>query len=150
MVSSYSGQRKLKPKMTQEAAKVGVGVFIVRDGRLLLGERHGSHGAGTWALPGGHLELGESIESCARREVLEETGIEVAGVTHLAFTNDIFAAEGKHYVTLFVLAEDWQGEPAVMEPTKCKGWEWFDWNRLPAPLFTPLENLKAQGFVLPT
>lgn len=135
--------------MTQDEVKVGVGVILIRAGRILLGERHGSHGTGTWALPGGHLEFGESIEKCAAREVLEETGVEVGGVTHLAFTNDIFSEEGKHYVTLFVLAEGWQGEPAVMEPEKCKCWAWFDWDALPSPTFLPLQNLKQQGFLLP-
>ena len=57
-----------------QAIRVGVGVIIVRDGNVLLGERAGSHGAGTWALPGGHLEFGETVADCARREVLEETG----------------------------------------------------------------------------
>src|SRR5258707_8500479 len=51
--------------------QVGVGVVVVRDGKVLLGLRRGSHGSGAWALPGGHLEWGESVESCARREVTE-------------------------------------------------------------------------------
>jgi 8-oxo-dGTP diphosphatase len=135
--------------MGQEVVRVGIGVLLIRNGRVLLGERLGSHGAGTWALPGGHLELGETIENCARREVLEETGIEVGGVKHLAFTNDIFKSEGRHYVTLFVLANGWHGEPRVMEPEKCRQWCWSDWDELPSPLFIPLENLKKQGFALP-
>ena len=135
--------------MNQEKVKVGVGVFLLRDGRLLLGERRGSHGAGTWALPGGHLEFGESIESCAKREVLEETGLVVTRVRNVAFTNDLFEKERKHYVTLFVVAEQWHGEPAVRERDKCKGWSWFDWATLPSPIFIPLQNLKKQGFALP-
>ncbi|EPQ26980.1 uncharacterized protein PFL1_05615 [Pseudozyma flocculosa PF-1] len=56
--------------------RVGVGVLVLNErGRILLGKRTGSHGAGTLALPGGHLELHESFEDCAIREVLEETGI---------------------------------------------------------------------------
>ncbi|KAN0065133.1 hypothetical protein ACQY0O_001630 [Thecaphora frezii] len=56
--------------------RVGVGVLVLNErGRILLGKRTGSHGAGTLALPGGHLELHESFEECAVREVLEETGI---------------------------------------------------------------------------
>ena len=125
---------------------VGVGVFLIRHGKVLLGERHGSHGVGTWALPGGHLEFGESVESCAQREVLEETGLEITDVKNIAFTNDIFEKEGKHYVTLFVIAGQCDGEPVVIEPDKCKGWSWFDWAALPSPLFTPIANLKKQGF----
>ncbi|MCG6892867.1 MAG: NUDIX hydrolase [Desulfobacteraceae bacterium] len=128
--------------------KVGVGVFIVREGSVLLGKRHGSHGAHTWALPGGHLQFGESIQRCAQREVLEETGIVVDSVRNVAFTNDVFTDEHLHYVTLFVMAEKWSGQPAVLEPAKCMGWSWFDWADLPTRLFLPLRNLIKQGFVL--
>lgn len=60
--------------------------------------------AGAIQLPGGHLEFGETPEACAVREVLEETGLEIseADVRFVTATNDIFEAEGKHYVTLFM------------------------------------------------
>ena len=45
--------------------KVGVGVVVVKDGKVLVGKRIGSHGAETWAFPGGHLEWNEKIEECA-------------------------------------------------------------------------------------
>ena len=51
---------------------IGVAVIVVREGRVLLGKRKNAHGAGTWQFPGGHLEYGESIEDCARRELFEE------------------------------------------------------------------------------
>ena len=63
----------------KKEVRVGVAAVILRDGRILLGERIGSHGAHTWATPGGHLELGESIEECAKRETFEETGL-IVGV----------------------------------------------------------------------
>ncbi|PTO97143.1 ADP-ribose pyrophosphatase [Vibrio sp. 10N.286.48.B8] len=121
--------------------RVGVAAVIFREGRILLGERIGSHGANTWATPGGHLELGESIEECAERETLEETGLEVGAFKKLGFTNDIFEKEGKHYVTLYVVATSSRGEPQVMEPHQCKQWQWFDLDELPEPLFLPLVNL---------
>ncbi|CAH7305978.1 NUDIX domain-containing protein [Vibrio sp. 070316B] len=121
--------------------RVGVAAVIFREGRILLGERIGSHGANTWATPGGHLELGESIEECAQRETLEETGLEVGDFKKLGFTNDIFEKEGKHYVTLYVVATSTSSEPQVMEPHQCKQWQWFDLDELPEPLFLPLVNL---------
>lgn len=126
--------------------QVGVGVLLFRDGRVLLGERRGSHGTGTWAPPGGHLEFGESVEACARREAFEETGLELQKIRSGPYTNDVFAVEGKHYVTLFVTAEAPDGEPRLMEPTKCRRWQWFSWSALPEPLFQPLATPRQQGF----
>ncbi|MCU5775531.1 NUDIX hydrolase [Erwiniaceae bacterium BAC15a-03b] len=124
--------------------RVGVGVLIFRQGKLLLGCRKGSHGAESWSAPGGHLEFGESVEQCARREVLEETGLQLATIERGPVTNDIFADEQKHYITLFALAYAPAGEPRLCEPDKCSGWQWFAVDALPAPLFLPLQNLLLQ------
>ncbi len=126
--------------------RVGVGVFVIRAGLILLGERRGAHGAGTWALPGGHLEYGESVEQCAIREVREETGLTITEVSPGPFTSDIFAAENKHYVTLFVLARSPSGEPRLLEPEKCASWIWRAWSDLPTPLFAPLQTLRSQRY----
>lgn len=129
------------------ATRVGVGVLIVRDGRVLLGRRLGSHGAGTWAPPGGHLEFGETVEDCARREAAEETGLALGDVARGPYTVDAFPAEGRHYVTLFVVAACEAGEPRALEPAKCAAWSWHDWRALPSPLFAPLASLVETGFV---
>ena len=133
--------------MSERATRVGVGVIVVRDGRVLLGCRRGSHGAGSWAFPGGNLEFGEGVEECARRELLEETGLVLRHVRHAPFTVNHFAEHDRHYVTLFVQADGVEGVPSNLEPALCDGWEWHDWDALPAPLFGPLLSLRAQGHV---
>lgn len=124
---------------------VGVAAIVCREGKVLLGRRRSSHGAGTWQFPGGHLEFCESIEACAVREAYEETGLRVRNARLGPFTNDIFENEGKHYITIFVVCECDDHEPCVREPDKCENWAWFDWGALPEPLFLPVKNLLKCG-----
>lgn len=132
--------------MGNKIVRVGVAVIVVRDGKVLLGKRKGSHGAGTWAFPGGHLEFGETIEQAIKRELLEETGMTTEEVVLGPYTNDFMPEEDKHYITLFTIAKNSLGEPAVKEPHKCEKWEWFAWDKLLKPQFIPLKNLVAQGY----
>ncbi|WP_309696080.1 NUDIX hydrolase [Armatimonas sp.] len=129
--------------------RVGVAVLILREGKILLGQRVGTHGVGTWAPPGGYLEFGESLEACAQREVLEETGLIIGELRYGSYTNTVFEAEGKHSVTLFFLADcpESLGEPERCEPEKCLSWSWHDWAQLPEPLFATLAQLKESGFI---
>jgi 8-oxo-dGTP diphosphatase len=130
----------------QERPRIGVGVIVVKDGKVLLGKRKNAHGEGCWSFPGGHLELNEELEECAAREVMEETGISIKNLRKAAFTNDIFKKEQKHYVTLFIVSDFVSGEALVKEPDKCERWEWFDWDKFPEPLFIPIRNLLKQGY----
>ncbi len=124
--------------------RVGVGILIIKDNKILLGKRKNAHGADTWAPPGGHLEFGESWQDCAKREVFEETGIEIVNVTLYAVTNDVFTQENKHYVTIFMITNTFLGEPKIMEPEKCESWSFFPIDQLPDNLFLSLKNLIAQ------
>ncbi len=132
--------------MSTRQPRVGVGVLVMRETRVLLGERLGAHGAGSWAPPGGHLEFGETIAQCAIREVLEETGLPVYDVREGPYVNTVFTEEGLHYLTVFAIAAAADGLPRVREPGKCARWEWFTWDALPSPLFEPLQALFATGF----
>ena len=126
--------------------KVGVGVIIIKDNKILFGQRKNAHGEDTWSVPGGHLEFNELIEECAKREVFEETGIEIKNLKMGPFTNDIFKEEEKHYITIYVIADYDSGEVEVKEPDRMIEWNWFSWNNLPKPLFKPIENLLKQNF----
>ncbi len=126
--------------------KVGVGVCIVKNGKVLLGQRLNAHGEGTWCFPGGHLEFGESWEDCARREVKEETGIAVTNIKYVACTNDIFTDESKHYITVYMQADWKSGTARVLEPDRMVKWQWFEWDSLPKPFFLPLQHLVESGF----
>ncbi|CZR60791.1 related to ADP-ribose pyrophosphatase [Phialocephala subalpina] len=155
--------------------RVGLGVFVLESSqepsenpRFLMGKRKNAHGAGTYALPGGHLEFGETPEKCAAREVLEETGLRVSNIQFMTATNDIMEADGKHYITLFMVCvrENDIHTPQVLEPEKCEGWEWIRWEDLMAwvkraseardsgvgrKLFMPMLNLVSQRpSIIPT
>ncbi|MDO8740650.1 MAG: NUDIX hydrolase [Candidatus Woesearchaeota archaeon] len=126
--------------------KIGVGVIVIKDNKVLLGRRKNAHGQGSWCFPGGHLEFNEQIEDCARREVQEETGINIKNIRIGTVTDDIFKKEGKHYVTVFVVSEYAFGEVRIMEPENLEKWGWFEWGKLPQPLFMPIQNLLKQNF----
>jgi 8-oxo-dGTP diphosphatase len=126
--------------------KVGIAAIIIRDGKILLGKRKGAHGEGSWSFPGAHLEFREEIDACIKREVMEETGMMIDDVKIAAVTNDIFEKEDKHYITIFTLPGKVSGEPKLLEPDRCEKWEWFEWNKMPKPLFIPIQNLLKQGF----
>ena len=117
-----------------DAPKVGVGVLILKEGKVLLGKRKGSHGAGEYAFPGGHLEHMESFEECARRETREECGIEIANI-RFQFLANVRKYAPKHYVHIGLVADRLAGEPQVLEPEKQESWGWYDLDALPEPLF---------------
>ena len=127
---------------TEDRPKVGIGIFLIKDGsKLLLGKRLGSHGAGEYALPGGHLEHDESFEECVLRELKEEAGasIKVKPPKFLCVTN-LRSYLPKHYVDIGMVVEWVSGEPKLMEPHKNSGWEWFDIDNLPSPMFGCTDN----------
>lgn len=118
--------------------RVGTGVLVVRDGKILVGIRKGSHAEGLLSFPGGHLEWNETWEDCVFHELREECGLGMKvkirpfDQNRLEFfvTNDIMPQYSKHYVTIFMVADWVSGEPENAEPHKCEGWKWFTYDEL--------------------
>lgn len=117
--------------------RVGLGIIIVnKQGKVLIGKRQGSH-APYYSIPGGHLELGETFEAGAIREVKEETDLDAKNPTVIAVTNNLetFRNEGLHYISIILLVKEFSGELKNMEPNKCQEWLWVDPTNLPMPHF---------------
>ena len=115
---------------------VGVGVIIITDGKILLAERKGAHGENTWASAGGHLEFGETLEECARREAFEEFGIHIQRMTFLCVSNII--AYDRHYVDFEFLGDISIQIPKIQEQEFFANLQWFSLSELPNPLFEPV------------
>lgn len=130
--------------MEVQKPKVGVGIMIFKEGKVLVAKRKGSHGEGEYSFPGGHLENMESFEHCARREIREECGIEIQNIRFLCLAN-VIKYNPKHYVHIG-LAADWKsGEPQILEPDRNDEWGWFDLNSLPSPFFE-MAKLQVEAY----
>jgi ADP-ribose pyrophosphatase YjhB (NUDIX family) len=110
---------------TQQRPKVGVSVSVWRDGKVLLVER-GKPPRGLWAFPGGHVELGESLETAAARELQEETGLtaELQGLVGLydVIRRDASGLVTLHYVIACYLGIAGPGEPVAASDAAAAEW----------------------------
>jgi 8-oxo-dGTP diphosphatase len=118
----------------EQKPKIGVGVMVLKEGKVLLGMRKGSHGDGSYSFPGGHVEYMESFENCARRETREEAGIEIKNIRFLNVANVIEYAP-RHYINIEIICDWAKGEPQTFPNEKIGDWQWHDISDLPKPLF---------------
>lgn len=129
--------------------------LIVKDGKILLGMKKRGFGSGKWNGFGGKLKEGESISEAAKREVKEESGLEVKNIEERGVINFYFQQENNniHNVHIFI-CNDFKGEVKETEEMKP---EWFDVNNLPTDKMWPaditwlpifLQNKKFSGEIL--
>ncbi len=121
--------------------------MIVTDARqVLFGRRASDAGGFEWQLPGGWIERGESPQQAARREVSEETGLQLREMNFVGMTNNIFPSQN-HSISVYFEAECVErGSLTVTERGKCFGWEWRQWEEVNNNLFLPLRLLKQTGY----
>ncbi|ACM36733.1 MULTISPECIES: NUDIX domain-containing protein [Rhizobium/Agrobacterium group] len=113
---------------------VGVGLAIVRDGKLLLYKRMRPPEAGFWSIVGGKVDVLEPAEQAARREAEEETGLTIGSVEFVSVSEQIIAADRQHWVSLLYKTSDISGEATLTEPDKLSDFGWFALDDLPQPL----------------
>lgn len=116
-------------------------VVLVREGKVLIGERLD----GRWGFPGGKQQLWEPLFETARRELLEETGLQLISATPFFVADDPEPASGQHFVTAFLLGSA-EGEPQLLEPQKCRGWHWLTIDEIPGPILAGTAALIASGW----
>lgn len=133
---------KIFPAKTHSKAHsdiyAGVGVLVIKGNKIVLGMRQGSHCAGQYNLPGGHIDYGEDLTIAAIREVKEETGLNVnvrmfdKNRVDWFITNNLLPV-GKlkrHYLGAFLVADYVSGELVTKEPMKNKGYNWTSYDTL--------------------
>ncbi|HXH27037.1 MAG TPA: NUDIX domain-containing protein [Candidatus Acidoferrum sp.] len=123
--------------------KVGVGVIVFRDidgkPHVMMHQRRGEHAEGYWGTGGGHLEVGESLQAGALRELREEAGEDLAvGDVKLIGIVNFTEMKPKHFVDITFSCAWVSGEPTNSSPEETTDWQWVPLDNLPKPLFPPV------------
>ncbi|MDO6963162.1 NUDIX domain-containing protein [Rhizobium alvei] len=112
----------------------GVGLAIVRDGKLLLYRRTRPPEPGHWNIVGGKVDVMEHSATAARREAEEETGLSITECRFLCLSEQIFESDRQHWISVIYTTDKIEGEPRVTEPEKLPEFGWFSADALPSPL----------------
>lgn len=119
---------------------VGAGVGIIvenSNNEILLLKRKSSHGSGQFSIPGGSVDLGESLLEAAKRELEEETDLIANELYFLGVTNNIatYEKEGVHTLSIIFHVNSFTGNPKIMEPNKHELLDWYHEDLMPTPQF---------------
>ncbi|MGV8121120.1 MAG: NUDIX domain-containing protein [Candidatus Xenobiia bacterium LiM19] len=109
--------------------RIRVAVVLLRDSKILMVE-HQKDGKTYWLLPGGGLNYGEKIEECARREIKEETNLDISIGSFLFLSESIAPDGSRHLLNLFFLGEISGGSLKVGEDIRLKSVAFKDFEEL--------------------
>ena len=114
---------------------VGCGAFILNENNeLLLQQRNKAPEKGYWSIPGGKVELFEKIEDAVKREIKEETDVDIEVIKLLGICDHIVDNEQVHWVSPSYLCKIVAGNPRIIEPQKHSDMKWFSLDELPENL----------------
>lgn len=120
---------------------VGCGAFILNEKEeVLLQQRNKAPERGYWSIPGGKVEMFETLEQAIKREVEEETGTKIDIIELLGACNHIVLSEKVHWVSPAFLCKIVNGEPKIMEPEKHIDMKWFPLEQLPENITITTQN----------
>jgi 8-oxo-dGTP diphosphatase len=131
--------------------RVGVGAITIHEGRILLVKRGVEPSRGLWAIPGGTLNLGETLQECAAREILEETGITIK-IGKCIYVFDFFERDDSGKIKFHFVVVDFAGQYLSGEPKGADDAEEARWlkpdelSKLPVAKNT-IAALKEIGFL---
>jgi ADP-ribose pyrophosphatase YjhB (NUDIX family) len=117
-------------KVYANPAPTASAIVVDDDGRVLLARRAGDVGEGMWDIPGGFVEEGEDGVEALRRELQEETGVEIEPTAFLGAFPDRYGEDGIHTLNLYWTARIVSGEPSPADDVADLAW--FAPDALPA------------------
>ena len=132
----------------KKVTRAGIGIMILKDNKVLLGKRHDDpekasselNGEGTWTMPGGKIDFGETFLQAAVRELKEETDIDTTIEDFDVINIRDNMVPTAHFLTVGLLHKTDQ-EPKVMEPDEITEWKWFELNNIPENIFPPSKHV---------
>lgn len=99
-------------------------LLLNKHGQVLAGKRKNAYGVGLYGFPGGRIEVNEPVAQTIRREIEEETGLLIEDAELIGVVRE---NQGSYdFIHFIYVAKDVVGEPQLLEPEKCEGWEWRD------------------------
>lgn len=122
-------------KIGKDYIGVGVGAFILNENNeLLLQKRAVPAEKDHWCIPGGRLEMFETLEHAVIREAKEETDLDIEVIELMGVCDHIIQAENAHWVAMSYLCRIESGTPKIMEQDKASDMKWFKLDNLPDKL----------------